>query len=296
MAKRNFYKRKHLTYTFRLVTISFYKKRSTEVLMDSKKRQDDPTDRSLLHSLILQNNRLARRSWNVATEQVRVLKTLTEEFELSVALGDLKLLDGKWYVTHTGLLRLARRNRCAGIQVRPLREFSDPIQNRWVFRATVYKFRMSKPFVGYGDADPTNVSVLVRGAEMRVAETRAVNRALRKAYGIGLCSVEELGWLAGAPGPTKEQQQAVKPPNPNGSSNGQPKLRDRLCVLIRQYNLDPTLVKAYAADFCGTPILKEASRELVESFISHLATSAKENRDALICKLNSYAQPVEVKL
>ena len=28
---------------------------------------------------------------------------------------------------------------------------------------------------------------------MRVAETRAVNRALRKAYGIGLCSVEELG-------------------------------------------------------------------------------------------------------
>ena len=28
---------------------------------------------------------------------------------------------------------------------------------------------------------------------MRVAETRAVNRALRKAYGIGLCSVEEFG-------------------------------------------------------------------------------------------------------
>ena len=49
-------------------------------------------------------------------------------------------------------------------------------------------------FVGYGDADPSNVSPLVRGAEMRVAETRAVNRALRKAYGIGFCSVEELGW------------------------------------------------------------------------------------------------------
>ena len=48
-------------------------------------------------------------------------------------------------------------------------------------------------FVGYGDADPSNVSPMVRGAEMRVAETRAVNRALRKAYGIGICSVEELG-------------------------------------------------------------------------------------------------------
>ena len=54
-------------------------------------------------------------------------------------------------------------------------------------------------FVGYGDADPSNVSPLVRGAEMRVAETRAVNRALRKAYGIGLCSVEELGSLSGPP-------------------------------------------------------------------------------------------------
>jgi hypothetical protein len=30
----------------------------------------------------------------------------------------------------------------------------------------------------------------------RVAETRAVNRALRKAYGIGICSVEEIGSFA----------------------------------------------------------------------------------------------------
>jgi hypothetical protein len=62
---------------------------------------------------------------------------------------------------------------------------------RWVFRAKVHKSQ-SKSFVGYGDADPSNVSPLVRGAEMRVAETRAVNRALRKAYGIGICSVEEI--------------------------------------------------------------------------------------------------------
>jgi hypothetical protein len=131
---------------------------------------------------------------------------------------------------------------------------------------------------------------------MRVAETRAVNRALRKAYGIGLCSVEELGWLTGSPGPPREQNQPAKPTNSNGSGNGQPKLRDRLCVLIRQHNLDPNLVKAFAADFCGTPTLKDASRDQVESFISHLATAAKENRDGLVCKLNSYVQPVEVKL
>jgi len=53
-----------------------------------------------------------------------------------------------------------------------------------------------KGFIGYGDADPSNVSPLVHGAEMRGAETRAVNRALRKAYGIGVCSVEEIGSFA----------------------------------------------------------------------------------------------------
>ena len=73
--------------------------------------------------------------------------------------------------------------------------------------------------------------------------------------------------------------------------NGQPRLRDQLCLLIRQYGLDANLVKAYAADFCGTQTLSGASRELVESFITHLTAAAKQNRDALVCKLNSYAQP-----
>ena len=130
---------------------------------------------------------------------------------------------------------------------------------------------------------------------MRVAETRAVNRALRKAYGIGLCSVDELGW-APKPAETGHSAQAKQfNPGSNGHSNAQPRLRDQLCLLIRQHNLDPNLVKAYAAHFCGTETIKEASRDLVESFISHLAASAKEDLDGLICKLNSFAQPAEVQ-
>jgi hypothetical protein len=242
------------------------------------------------------NAKLAVTTWGeVSQAALRNLKELTGRYALSVAAGDLQFLDGRWYVTHAGLLRIAQRRRCTGIRTALQKDLSDSASNRWIFKATVYKTSGSRGFVGYGDADPTNTSPLIRGAEMRVAETRAVNRALRKAYGIGLCSVEELGWLTGSPRPTREQSQPVKPPHQNGSTNGQPRLRDRLCLLIRQYNLDPTLVKTYAADFCGTPTLKEASRELVESFISHLATCAKENRDGLVRKLNSYAQPVEVK-
>jgi hypothetical protein len=149
--------------------------------------------------------------------------------------------------------------------------------------------------VGFGDADPSNVSPLVRGAEMRVAETRAVNRALRKAYGIGLCSVEELGWVsepAKSPDPSRKSN-GFHPPN--GSNSNPSRLRDQLCLLIRQYNLDPGLVKAYAAHFCGIETLKDASRDLVESFISHISSSAKEDLDGLICKLNSFSHPLEVK-
>jgi hypothetical protein len=212
-----------------------------------------------------------------------------------VAAGDLLMLEGRWYVTHAGLLRFGHRRRCSGIHAILQKELSDPSLSRWVFKAVVYKSPSSKGFVGYGDADPSNVSALMHGAEMRIAETRAVNRALRKAYGIGLCSVEELGSISSNRGPASDHAPSTNHSS-NGSSNGQPRLRDQLCLLIRQHNLDPTLVKAYAADFCGTRSLKEANRDLVQSFVSHIAACAKENRDMLVCRLNSYAQPVaEVK-
>jgi hypothetical protein len=241
------------------------------------------------------NLRLAKRLWpnQVSKLQLESLRTLSTIYGLSIAGGDLHCLDGRWYVTHAGLLGLAQRRHCAGIQVQQVLHFCDVAANHWVFRATVFKSANSKGFVGYGDADPSNTSPLVRGAEMRVAETRAVNRALRKAYGIGLCSVEELGWSSKPTEPGQANQ--AKAFNASGNGNGQPRLRDQLCLLIRHYNLDPTLVKAYAAHFCGTETLKEAGRDLVESFISHLADSAKEDRAGLICKLNSYAQPVEVQ-
>jgi hypothetical protein len=241
------------------------------------------------------NVRVARATWGALSRTAcRGLRNLTEEYHLSVAAGDLQLLDGRWYVTHAGLLRIAQRKHCCGIKSALVERLSDAVAGRWLFKATVYKSLRSRGFVGFGDADPSNVSPLVRGAEMRVAETRAVNRALRKAYGIGLCSVEELGWSSRPSKPTPEPTHRNEHQNGNGSTNGQPRLRDQLCLLIREHNLDAILVKAYAADFCGTQALSGASRDLVESFISNLSASAKENRDALICKLNSYSRPQQV--
>jgi len=251
--------------------------------------------RSKYQCLVASNRKLAKQIWGDVLDplQMRSLSEITRFFGFSIAMRDILLLEGGWYVTHAGLIRLAKRRYCAGIDVETIREFCDPIAARWAFKATVYKTRSGRGFVGHGDANPSNVSSLVRGSEMRVAETRAVNRALRKAYGIGLCSTEELGWLPSTSEASRSNQNAPTANENHGHQNGQPRLRDQLCLLIRQYNLDPNLVKAYAADFCGTQTLKEASRDLVESFIAELAAFAKRDRNGLICKLNSYAPPVE---
>jgi len=247
-----------------------------------------------MSQLIKENINVAEVKWNsqLSDNQRQALRFLSRGYGFRVALGDLLLLDGNWYVTHSGLLRLARRTRCRGINVQQVSKFCDSSSAHWVFKATVYKSRCSRGFSGYGDANPSNVSPLVQGAEMRVAETRAVNRALRKAYGIGFCSVEELGWEPKAFGPSDTQKFRSASAN-NGHQNGNPRLRDRLCLLIRQHQLDGNLVKAYAADFCGTPNLRDASREQIEQFITNLGDWATRDRAALLCKLNSYAAPQE---
>jgi hypothetical protein len=127
----------------------------------------------------------------------------------------------------------------------------------------------------------------VQGAELRVAKTRAINRALRKAYGIGICSVEEIGSSV-EPVPSSRESKKLPPQPVNDNGYGGPRVRDRLCQLIRQHQLDASLVKSYAADFCGTKELRDATREQVENFVAHLANWAEKDRNALLCQLNGY--------
>ena len=243
---------------------------------DRMKRQNPATRKSV---------RMARKIWrNLPREALLRLREITVQNDFSVGAGDLTYLNHGWYVTHTGLIRLARRKKCGGIHVEAVPGLCDSAASRFVLKATVFPCKSSVGFVGYGDADPSNVSPLVRGAEMRVAETRAVNRALRKAYGIGICSAEEIGSSIPA------SAEKLPPQKPNGNGSG-PKVRDRLCQIIRQHKLDPELVKSYAVDFCGTKTLREASREQVENFVQQLADWADMDRNALLCQLNSYSRP-----
>jgi hypothetical protein len=75
--------------------------------------------------------------------------------------------------------------------------------------------------------------------------------------------VEELGAFSNSVKTTTAPSSSHSS-NSNASNNGQPRLRDRLCLLIRHYNLDPNLVKAYATDFCG---IETRRRKRDEKFV-----------------------------
>ena len=241
-------------------------------------------------SLVRRNLRLARVKYGQALNRLCLssLRVLTLEFGFSMEAGEILLLDGSWYVTHSGLLRVAIRKGCLGIQVVPALRFCAPEQSRWAFRATAFKNSSCKGFNGYGDANPENVSPLVRGAEMRVAETRAVNRALRKAYGIGICSVEEIGTLPPSPEPTAPAKKI-----PRTVPTNEHPLRDRLLVLVRQHRLDVRLVKLYAAEFCEVKEVRDANRERMREFIEHLSVQATTDCEALQQKLATYDKRTE---
>ncbi len=249
--------------------------------------------RSALTDLRRQNKTVAHAIWGALAPVLdRALEQITNRFSFCIATGDIILLNGRWYVTHSGLISLAFREGCNGISTSVVRRYSEAGSRTWTFRATVYKKNAKRGFVGYGDADPSNVSPSVHGAEMRVAETRAVNRALRKAYGIGICSIEELGSQRCDQAPQRDLRKLPPEKVDTGNSNGNgARLRDRLCQIIRKHELDGELVKAYATDFCGTKTLREATREQVEAFVVHIADWAEKDRNALLCQLNSYARP-----
>src|SRR6266576_229248 len=96
---------------------------------------------------VRRNLRWARKLWNgISPIGLAVLTQVSEIYEFSVTMGDLLYVNGGWYVTHVGLVRLAHRKACAGIQVQPVRAFCDTATSKWAFKATVFKSRSCRGF------------------------------------------------------------------------------------------------------------------------------------------------------
>src|SRR5713101_6163943 len=72
-------------------------------------------------------------------QQLSVLRDLTATLHLSISRSELLYFSGKWYVSHCGLLRIAHRRRCVGIDTAIEQHTTEASAGRWVFRATVHR-------------------------------------------------------------------------------------------------------------------------------------------------------------
>lgn len=109
-------------------------------------------------------------------------------------------LQGKEFVTYSGLLMLAHSHGVKSIQSTLIH--ADHEGRFYAFRTVVEGERGT--FTGYGDASPSNVSRNLANATMRFAETRANARALRCYLGIGMTAKEELPGNGGSGAPQQQ--------------------------------------------------------------------------------------------
>ena len=149
-----------------------------------------------------ENLRLARQQLGgtLTMRLAKSLKTLSKEFSFSLGNGELQFINSCWYVTHVGLIGLARRKRCSGIHVEAVDSLCDsagesicpesngvPVQE--LLRLCGLRRRRSlQRLLPWSTAPRCGW----RKPELLTA-------LLRKAYGIGICSVEEIGSFAEPP-------------------------------------------------------------------------------------------------
>lgn len=95
---------------------------------------------------------------------------------------------GNEFVLFEGLLSLFHSNGGKSIETE---ESQNSTATCPMFKATVKGEKGT--YTGHGDADNTNVNSMIAKHKYRMAETRAIARALRWYNNIGLCSKDELG-------------------------------------------------------------------------------------------------------
>jgi hypothetical protein len=123
--------------------------------------------------------------------------------------GAIIKLQGREYLTHEGLLRVAHDHGVESILTELVNY--DVEENQAIVKAIATGERGT--YSGIGDASTRNVNSRIKHAVIRMAETRAVNRSLRLYLGIGMTSKDEL------PGDEKEAPPRQREEAPIASSH-----------------------------------------------------------------------------
>ena|ERR1700687_1082213 len=84
-------------------------------------RESNDSGSAKWRTILRANLGFAKKFYKSLTSAQRLsLKTISHDFCLTLSGGELRLIAGSWYVTHAGLMHLSARNRCCGIDVRPV--------------------------------------------------------------------------------------------------------------------------------------------------------------------------------
>lgn len=133
--------------------------------------------------------------------------------------------EGKQFALFRDLLHQAHQE---GLSLLSTKLIQIPTEaNQWtsIVQATVQTQKGT--FQGFGDASPGNVSPEVSPHYIRMAETRALARALRFATNVGMTALEELGGisdriLADPPKEARHQEPSVSSPPVQPTVNPSP--------------------------------------------------------------------------
>ena len=146
-------------------------------------------------------------------------------------------LGGNPYITSDGLLWLGNNHldpskRIAGVKTDIVQ--ADFEKNQFIVKAVVY-LESGQQYEGIGTATKENLTRITANHGLEMAETRAVSRALRKAYAIGIPTIEEL----------KENQGTEK----ENTETISEKQRKRLWAIAKKHGLTEEQLKELIAKY-----------------------------------------------
>ena len=145
-------------------------------------------------------------------------------------------IEGKDYVTYTGLLHVAHQSGLVRVETEILQYPSVENDNTAVVWA-VAEGKDGQFYGDVGDANPANCNSKVRRHLLRMASTRAKARALRDFTNVGMTSVDELMDMSDAIDVVGDQKAEVlnlgthKPATPSTPPKGSPKASQNRVVM-----------------------------------------------------------------